>query len=465
MKKDKGLYELIYEYYESRILFGYYKYGDSLSSVSVICSTFQVGRNTVRAALAKLEEKGYIVTEERRAAEVVYRGTSEEFEKNAADYFVPRRDGIRDIARAGKILFLPLWEAGLRRLDRKAAEEENSRHNAVVSGAIPIPVKLCIDTLRVFDNALMLNLYWQCLRYVNFLYPQNRSNPRNCAEEILAEQTAGSQDSQSGYRYVNAEEEVLDFIERAREKYHLENIGQIPFHWDIYRQRPQVRYTLASVIIREIFSGRYSMGSYLPSQPKMAELYHVSLSTVRRTLVLLESLGVTKSHMGIGTEVCLGNTDFNWNAAEIRESLRLHGESLQILALTVRGILLFTLESSPQQRGEEFLRELGKVRGTKSSILCMDVLLSFIIRECPSPMIRECCRKLRELITWGYILSAVMMKSGQLPPSPEAVLELSEKYLRAGRLYDFADAWQIFIESRMEFFNAHFGIPACHKLR
>ena len=72
MKKDKGLYELIYEYYESRILFGYYKYGDSLSSVSVICSTFQVGRNTVRAALAKLEEKGYIVTEERRAAEVVY---------------------------------------------------------------------------------------------------------------------------------------------------------------------------------------------------------------------------------------------------------------------------------------------------------------------------------------------------------------------------------------------------------
>ena len=58
MKKDKGLYELIYEYYESRILFGYYKYGDSLSSVSVICSTFQVGRNTVRAALAKLEEKG-----------------------------------------------------------------------------------------------------------------------------------------------------------------------------------------------------------------------------------------------------------------------------------------------------------------------------------------------------------------------------------------------------------------------
>ena len=81
-------------------------------------------------------------------------------------------------------------------------------------------------------------------------------------------------------------------------------------------------------------------------------------------------------------------------------------------------------------------------------------------------MIRECCKKIKGTDRHGDIFClTVMMKSGQLPPSPEAVLELSEKYLRAGRLYDFADAWQIFIESRMEFFNAHFGIPACHNLR
>lgn len=36
MKKDEGLTELIYEYYESRILFGYYRYGEQLVSLSQI---------------------------------------------------------------------------------------------------------------------------------------------------------------------------------------------------------------------------------------------------------------------------------------------------------------------------------------------------------------------------------------------------------------------------------------------
>ena len=82
MKNDEGLTELIYEYYESRILFGYYRYGEQLVSLSQICSTFQVGRNTVLAALKKLEEKGYIVTEERKVARITYQGTDEIFLEN-----------------------------------------------------------------------------------------------------------------------------------------------------------------------------------------------------------------------------------------------------------------------------------------------------------------------------------------------------------------------------------------------
>ena len=89
------------------------------------------------------------------------------------------------------------------------------------------------------------------------------------------------------------------------EEHHLKNVPQIPFTWTMYRKRPQVRYTLASTIIQEIFWEVYPVGSYLPSLPKMAERYHVSLSTVRRTLDVLHSLGVTKAYMGVGTRVCM----------------------------------------------------------------------------------------------------------------------------------------------------------------
>ena len=64
------------------------------------------------AALDKLEEKGYIVTEERKVARVVYRADEATYRRNAANYFVPRREGILDFPCAGNLLFLPVWEAG-----------------------------------------------------------------------------------------------------------------------------------------------------------------------------------------------------------------------------------------------------------------------------------------------------------------------------------------------------------------
>ena len=65
MKKNNQLNELIYEYYESRILFGVYRYGERLNSVPQICATFGLARNTVQIALDKLEKNGYIRREKR----------------------------------------------------------------------------------------------------------------------------------------------------------------------------------------------------------------------------------------------------------------------------------------------------------------------------------------------------------------------------------------------------------------
>lgn len=204
-----------------------------------------------------------------------------------------------------------------------------------------------------------------------------------------------------------------------REEYHLENVKQIPFSWIICRRRPQVRYTLASEIIREILWEDYPVDSYLPSLPKMAERYGVSLSTVRRTLDVLNSLGVTRTYMGIGTKVCLEPVDIKiLEIPEIRENLKMHGEGMQILALTVSGVTLFTLEAAEEKKKGEFLQRIRQLHGKTSSILCIDVLLSFISSECPSSIIRECYEKLRELAAWGYIFSAVMMENRRAEQQP-----------------------------------------------
>ena len=53
MEKNIGLNELIYDYYESRILFGHYKYGDPLPSIRrfAISSKLDVIRFVLRLAV------------------------------------------------------------------------------------------------------------------------------------------------------------------------------------------------------------------------------------------------------------------------------------------------------------------------------------------------------------------------------------------------------------------------------
>ena len=102
MKSDNGLYKLIYEYFETRLLYGYYACGDSLPSIARIGDMFHMVPGTVRSALALLEKKGYIRIDARKTARVIYEAPRVSFRKNAALYFVPRRNGITVLQAAGR---------------------------------------------------------------------------------------------------------------------------------------------------------------------------------------------------------------------------------------------------------------------------------------------------------------------------------------------------------------------------
>lgn len=468
MNKNEGLSVLIYEYYESRILFGIYRCGELLPSVPQICATFRLGRNTVQSALDRLEKMGYIRTEERKVAKVIYEGTEERYRKNVADYFVPRTEGILDFQYAGEFLFLPLWKIGVKNLGMDTPGNAYWEQYTV-RGTLPAPSRIYFDVLHTFHNDLIQNLYWQCLRYNNFLYPKRKEKEDAGALAGLLPLTDLSELKQAMDDYFSeTQEEVLAFAEFAREKYHLEAAVQIPFQWTIYRRRPQMRYTLASRIIREILWERYPAGTYLPSLPQMAERYQVSLSTVRRTVDVLNAMGITRTYMGIGTKVCLEPVEIDlMNVSEIRENLRLHGEGMEFLALTVRGVTLFTLESATEEKRKELGQNIVKLQGKTSGILCIDVLLSFISSECPSMVIRECYGKLRELTAWGYILSAILMRDGQLNMNFTDFISQLVKDLEYGDFSAFADRWQSFIGNRTDFFYSKFPfrLPLQDKVR
>ena len=204
------------------------------------------------------------------------------------------------------------------------------------------------------------------------------------------------------------------------------------------------------------FWGVYPLGSYLPSLPQMAEQYQVSLITVRRTLDVLHTFGVTNTYKGVGTQVCLEPIDPNiLSTPEIRENLLLYGEGIEFFALTVHNVTFYTLESIPRDKREVLLQKIGNLCDKRSSILCMDVLLNFISTEAPSALFRECYGKLRELMTWGYVFYAILKKTGEQQDNDLAgFITQLETNLKADNLTAFAGQWQSFIEDRLKLFRS-----------
>lgn len=60
-------------------------------------------------------------------------------------------------------------------------------------------------------------------------------------------------------------------------------------------------------IISEIRSGRYAIGSLLPSEPMLAAEYGISRSTLRVALTTLQGMGFVERKQGAGTRVCAGD--------------------------------------------------------------------------------------------------------------------------------------------------------------
>lgn len=149
-------------------------------------------------------------------------------------------------------------------------------------------MELHLLALMELNNQLLLNLYWEVLRYIRMPSLVDREKMKSpitpdTIREGLDSGDVMALDEQGdpGCLCTAGGEDV--FVYPREIAAGSGEIAAIPFQWNIYRNRPQMRYTLASILIRKILYGVYPVGSYLPSLPELSERYGASLTTVRRT--------------------------------------------------------------------------------------------------------------------------------------------------------------------------------------
>ena len=456
MKFDSGLQRLIYEYYEARILSGYYTCGDRLPSITKISADFNMAFPTIRAALSSLEKNAFIQVEAKKRARVIYETSPSELRRHAAAYFVCREEGILDAVQSRKLFFGPLLDQGRSRWTEAVWETLRRSLEDPLPDAVAIPVEFDYLCLHALDNGLLLNLYSEMIRYMRFPYLLSRKE-----DKFDGELTAGDSKERIAtvlkYRseaaYKSASEKLLDFIRTARQDYMLEKTEPLAFEWNIYRKRPQIRYTLVSRMIREIISGEYPAGSYLPSLPCMKERYDASLSTMRRTMIIMDGLGITKSYHGKGIRVCMEPSEIDFSNPDIIEGMQLYRQALQMLTWTIRQITYDSMNTASYERRNALAEALQQLRQRRACYCCIEIVLAFIEENSPLSLIRECYKKLKELLAWGYPFVFGGLKQGDLNAEFMEFVTQMEQTILQGDLDKFSDLWLALIEREQQRFE------------
>ena len=245
-------------------------------------------------------------------------------------------------------------------------------------------------------------------------------------------------------------EEMTALMQEAEAQGRLDAIEPIVFKWRIRRQRPQMRYSLASAIVRGIMDGGYPIGSALPPLSQMAEQYGVSLNTVRRAVDLLNALGVIESRQGKKSVVCMKSVRIDVRRPEIREGLRLYREALEFLELTIGQVTRYTLGAAAPEQRRELAQNIALLRREGREYGCYEICFGFIIAYCPLSMVRECYAEILQLITWGYPVALSRLNGADLRREYALFLAQIAATLQEDDFDGYAAAWHALMQREVQ---------------
>ncbi|WP_343209773.1 GntR family transcriptional regulator [Anaerolentibacter hominis] len=423
MNDNHQFSSLIYEYFLLRIQFGYYSYGDTLPTIDTLCREFSVGAQTVKAALRRLRTEGYISMYSGQTTRILFRQTEKERLYFVRSFYSHRREDFFDLYEAGEFIFIPLHMECLRNMN----DADLAYLTCLSERAQPDDLfRFYSYTLQKLNNSLALNLFWETSMFHGFPFARTSTWPlpydaglvQNRMQSLIAQVRRYDRDAVHNM--------LLDYQRRdiARLKEHMASGSapaskedRTPFVWRIYRDRPQLCYSLAIRILHDIYMGEYSSHNYLPSYEKISKKYGISISTVRRTITLLNQAGAAHSVNGVGTRIYTMGEQCNkpdLNSPAVRQNLALFIQAFELIVYSCEGIMLDLLNHVSRQRLNAFIDQLAGNRQNGQCERTVWHILIFIAENHPLNGIREIYSKIYGLFLWGYPLRASLEEHWKL---------------------------------------------------
>lgn len=380
-------YSLIYKFFAAQIRFGYYKTGDCLPSIEELTKIYHASSRTVHSAYTQLQQDGYISLSAGRRTTVVYQITEEECIRNCRTYYLARRDAVQSLRETLQVLFTPLMREGCRRLG--APEMRHIKEMAAKLGHGDFYVSFFCGRAMflALKNRLALYLFNDVVSFYQFPHTLlrrwgdtvDKQRLQALSESLVA--ACDRQDREGLFRIYMEVQGLMDqilclYIPHAGK--FISAPEQIPFEWKVYRDHPQLCYSVAAQMINRIFIEReYRPGDTLPFYGELAEHYGASFSTIRRTMDLLEKLGVVATSRGTGTRVTeMIRVPDHVQDRSVQGILKALQEVLQILCISFDTIVeRVALQAEELDVCAARLHQLDDTESPTAFLTCMRYLL------------------------------------------------------------------------------------------
>lgn len=461
---------------------GHIGHGESLPSAKKLCERYRVGIRTVRDVLAALREEGYIRTEERRCAVVIYREDVSRENRRAIRALLERRSSVMEMYQTLAVLTPPIFSFGARccgervlrqlRNSYQKASGNSPKGNWQASSAVLHQLLCHCGSPLLNELYSSMELYTKVPVFEGYPNPYLeavRHNPAGFSTvfAVLVEGLPDQVDRCFAQMYREIGDQVGRYLRDLAADY--PQVKEDParfFRWDAEKGRVCTYTEIGRDLLEGIRTGTYADGDFLPPAAVLADRYQVSLSTIRQALEMLRQLGLVEVYNGRGTQITLERmrlSEESVSQAGNRRDTLLYLQGMQFMVLVLPRVAHLAFPHMERGVAQQVVKA-AKGGGDDP----LTPLIAAVIKAIPLASLRQIVEQINRLLQRGAFLLYLQGRRAQhniravfhLCAEAANALQAGEEALFAQKL---TDCYRLILErARQRFIEA--GLPGAAEI-
>lgn len=417
MLSKNTLFEFLYQNLHDQITCGHLKPGDTLPSMPQLAAIYNVGIRTVKDVLARLKTEGLIQTTERKPARVIYRAEKNSASQSYAVGLLRRQESLTEVYQTMGLILPSIFHFSAAHCDikklpsyQKLLKKNNCQDTAALDAAFSA---LLNELLRSSNNLLYNDLYNSLKTYskVTLAAPKNmlfKYDPETFRLLLAALQSNDYQlvNKRFNDMYLSFSVSVNKYIRKVYKKYQQAEIPEpvYDYNWSAEKGRDHYYTQIARDLIDKIAASIYEPGTLLPYEAVLARNYKVSISTIRKSLALLNEIGFAETINTKGTIVRLPPTFITANCMQnerYKKDTLIYLSALQLMSVIIKPVAVAAAGRIDPQTQKAWRSEFGQP-GKVPLALIVNSLIELTELQPLRAILQETNKLLHWVIIWLF---------------------------------------------------------------